>query len=112
MWLRVGLEPGAVVPIDERDPSLGFLLVESGTLTVQLDNPVTVTRGASLGEAMAAAEASGDFSDLMESITEGEAVTLEVGDAAYIPANSAGEIRNEGQEQAVGWPSLVVPPRA
>ena len=42
---------------------------------------------------------------LTEAITAGEAVTLEAGDAAYIPANSAGESRNEGQEQAVGWPS-------
>jgi quercetin dioxygenase-like cupin family protein len=106
---RASLEPGAVVPIDASDPSLGFLLVESGTITVQLDNPVTVTRGAGLGEAMAAAEASGDFSDLTESIAEREAVTLEVGDAAYIPANSAGELRNEGQEQAVSVAFLVIP---
>ena len=43
----------------------------------------------------------------MEAITPGEAVTLEAGDAAYLPANSGGEIRNDGQEPvvALGFPS-------
>jgi quercetin dioxygenase-like cupin family protein len=107
---RAALDPGGVVPIEERDPALGILMVESGTLTVQLEGPMTVTRGASLGEAMATAEATGDVSALMESIPAGEAVTLEVGDAASIPANVAGEIRNEGQERAVRLAILVLPP--
>ena len=34
---RASLEPGVVVPIDASDPSLGFLLVESGTITVQVE---------------------------------------------------------------------------
>jgi quercetin dioxygenase-like cupin family protein len=106
---RASLEPGVVVPIDAGDPSLGFLLVESGTITVQVEGPMTVTRGAGLGEAMAAAETSGDLSGLMESIPEGESVTLEAGDAAYIPANSAGEFRNDGQERAVSLAFLVIP---
>ena len=107
---RASLDPGAVVPIEESDPALGILLVESGTLTVQVEGPMTVTRGAGLGEAMATAEATGDFSALMESVTAGQAVTLEAGDAAYIPANVAGEIRNEGQERAVRLAFLVLPP--
>lgn len=108
--VRVGLEPGAALPIDETDPTVGFVLVESGTLTVRSEGVVTVTRGASLSEAMESAEASGDMSSLMESVAAGEAVTLEAGDAAYIPANAAGEIRNEGQERAVGIGFLVIPP--
>ncbi|HEX6669119.1 MAG TPA: hypothetical protein VF061_06150 [Gemmatimonadales bacterium] len=106
---RASLEPGVVVPIDAGDPSLGFLLVESGTITVQVEAPLTVTRGAGLGEAIAAAETSGDFSALLESIAAGETVTLEAGDAAYIPANSAGEFRNDGQEPAVSLAFLVIP---
>ena len=47
---------------------------------------------------------------MMESITPGEAVTLEAGDAAYLPANSGGEIRNDGQELVVALGFLVVPP--
>ena len=107
---RIGLDPGAGFPIEESDPSTGVLLVESGAFTVQVEGPVTVTRGAELGEAMAAAEETGDFSALTESVAEGEAVTLETGDAAYIPGNVAGEIRNDGQERAVGLAFLVTPP--
>ena len=68
---------------------------------------VTVTRG--LGEAMATAEASGDMSALMVSVAAGQAVTLESGDAAYISAFTAGEIRNEGQEHATALAFLVFP---
>jgi quercetin dioxygenase-like cupin family protein len=106
---RATLEAGAAVPIEESDPTFGFLLVESGTLTVQVDTPMSVTRSGELDAAMATAEASGDFSGMLESIAEGQAVTLEAGDAAYIPANSAGEIRNAGQEQAVALAFLVFP---
>jgi len=109
---RAALDPGGVVPIEQGDPALGILLVESGTLTVQLEGPMTVTRGASLGEAMATADATGGVSALMESVPAGQAVTLAAGDAAYIPANVAGEIRNEGQEPAVRLAFLVLPPEA
>jgi quercetin dioxygenase-like cupin family protein len=105
---RIGLEPGAVSPVDP-SPGAGILLVESGTMTVQVDGSMTVTRGAGLGEAMATAEASGDMSALMESLAAGEAVTLEAGDAAYIPGNVPGEIRNEGQEPAAGLAFIVYP---
>lgn len=107
--LRLGLEPGAALPVEENDPSVGILLVESGAFTIRVEGPVTVTRGAGMSEAIATAEATGDFSTLMESVPEGKAVTLEAEDAAYIPGNVAGEIRNEGQERAVGLGFLVVP---
>jgi quercetin dioxygenase-like cupin family protein len=107
---RAALEPGGVVPIEKGDPALGILLVESGTLTLQLEGPMTVTRGAGLGEAMATAQATGDGSALMDSVPAGQAVTLAAGDAAYIPANVAGEIRNEGPERAVRLAILVLPP--
>jgi hypothetical protein len=106
---RIGFEPGAVEAFDETDPGAGILLVESGTFTVQVEGPMTVTRGAGLGAAMATAEATGDMSALMESVAAGEAVTLEAGDAAYIPGFTAGEIRNEGQERATGLGFLVFP---
>ena len=107
---RASLDPGGVVPIEESDPALGILLVESGTLTLQVEAPMSVTRGAGLGEAMATAQATGEFSAVMESVPAGEAVTLAASDAAYIPANVAGEIRNEGQEPAVRLAFLVLPP--
>ncbi len=106
---RIGLEAGSGFPIEDSDPSGGILLVESGTFTVQVEGPITVTRGAGLNEAMAAAEATGDFSALMETVADGEAVTLEAGDAAYIPGNVNGEIRNDGEEQAMGLAFLIAP---
>ena len=110
--VRASLDPGGVVPIEATDPALGILLVESGTLTVQVEGPMTVTRGTGLGEAMATAQATGDFGTLMESVEAGQAVTLAAGDAAYIPAHVAGEIRNEGQERAERLAFLVLPPDA
>jgi quercetin dioxygenase-like cupin family protein len=106
---RTTLEPGAVVPIEETDPTLGILLVESGTLTVRSDGTMTVTRGAGFAEAIATAEAAGEESVAMESVAAGEAVTLEAGDAVYIPSNSAGELRNDGQEPVVSLGFLVIP---
>ena len=73
---------------------------------------MTVTRGVGLGEAMATAQATGDVSAVMASVPAGQVVTLASGDAAYIPANVAGEIRNEGQERAVRLAILVLPPEA
>lgn len=110
--VRASLEPGGVVSIEQSDPALGILLVESGTLTVQVEAPMTVTRGTGLGAAMATAQATGDFGALMESVAAGQAVTLAAGDAAYIPARVAGEIRNEGQERAERLAILVLPPAA
>ncbi len=106
---RLTLEPGVSLPGDESDPSVGIVVVESGTLTVQAEGPITVTRGAGLGEALAAAEESGDFTTLTEPVAEGEAVTLEAGDAAYLPANTAGELRNDGDEPVVMLGFLVFP---
>jgi len=107
--VRLGLEPGAVLPNDPSDPSVGLLIVESGTFTMEIPAPVSVTRGATLMDAMAAAEASGDMSGAMETVPPGEVITLDVGDAAFVPANVAGEIRNEGPERAIGLGILVSP---
>ena len=108
--VRIGLEPGTGFPIEESDPAAGILLVESGTFTVQINGPVSVTRGAGLGEAMASAETTGDLSAATESIAAGEVVTLQAGDAAYVPSNVTGEIRNDGQERAMALVFLVGPP--
>jgi quercetin dioxygenase-like cupin family protein len=105
---RVGLEPGATIPVDD-SPGVGILLVESGTLTVQVEGELSVNRGAGMNAGMATAEATGDMSGLSESVAVGEAATLEAGDAATIPGNVAGEIRNEGQEPATALAFIVGP---
>jgi mannose-6-phosphate isomerase-like protein (cupin superfamily) len=62
-----------------------------------------------LEEAMAAAESTGDLSAAAEAIAAGEAVTLKAGDAAYVPSNVTGEIRNDGQERAVALTIVLGP---
>jgi quercetin dioxygenase-like cupin family protein len=105
---RVHVEPGAVLPVDP-SPGVGIVLIDSGTLTVQVEAPLTVTHAAVMSEAMATAEATGDFSSRMEWVSAGEAITLDAGDAAYIPGDVPGEIRNEGREPATGVIFIVAP---
>jgi quercetin dioxygenase-like cupin family protein len=106
---RITLDPGATLPIDARDPTVGILLAQSGTFTVQVQGPITVNRGAGLVAAMATAEATGDMSGMTGAVAPGEAVTLETGDAAFIPGNVSGEIRNDGTKPAVGLGFLAHP---
>ena len=106
---RLSLGPGARSASDENDATVGVLLVEEGTFTVEIDAPMTVTRGASFSEALAAAESSGNFSGVAETVAPGEAITLDVGDVAYIPPNVSGEIRNDGQKPAVALGFLAAP---
>ncbi len=108
--VRLGLDPGAGFPIEASDPSSGMLIVESGAFTVRVDAPLAVTRGAGLLDAIATAEATGDFASSTEAVAAGAEVTLEAGDAVFIPGSIAGEIRNDGQERAVGLAFLAVPP--
>ena len=70
---------------------------------------MTVTRGAGMEVAMATAEATGDFSGIMEAVAAGEAVTLEAGDAASLPGDVPGEIRNESQESATALAFVLYP---
>ena len=106
---RITLEPGQGFPLEESDPSSGMCLVEAGTITIQAEAPVSVTRGATLMESMMEAEESGDLSGAMEAIPAGEAVTLETGDAAYVPGGINGEIRNDGDGPAVCLAFVVGP---
>jgi quercetin dioxygenase-like cupin family protein len=108
--IRLGLDPGAGFPIEASDPSSGMLIVESGAFTVRVEVPLAVTRGAGLLDAIATAEATGDFASAAEAVAAGEEVTLEAGDAVFIPGNTAGEVRNDGQERAVGLAFLAAPP--
>src|SRR3954454_16615653 len=38
--VRIGLDPGARLPIDANDPTSGLLVVESGTLTINAAGPM------------------------------------------------------------------------
>jgi len=108
--VRIGLEPGAVLPVDPENPSLAMVLIESGELTVTFDGPVTITRAGSFAPVLAPAEAGGAFVAPGETTEAGETVTLQAGDVVVFPPNIGGEIRNEGEELAVGLAFIVEPP--
>jgi quercetin dioxygenase-like cupin family protein len=108
--VRLSIDPDASLPLEASDPTGGMLYVESGTFTVQVDTELAVSRGAGMTNAMATAEAGGMFTPPTESVAAGEEVTLETGDAAYIPGSITGEIRNDGDEPAVGFAFLIGPP--
>jgi quercetin dioxygenase-like cupin family protein len=97
---RVGLDPGATLPSEESDQQGGMLIVESGTVTLRFETPLTISRAGSLGAAMATAAASGVFAPQVEEVASGEEFTLQAGDAIWAPAHVAGEVRNDGQERA------------
>lgn len=110
--VRLGLGPGESFPLEASDPSAGMLVVESGAFTFKADAPLTVTRGAGLLEALMAAEESGDMSSVNEMVAAGQEVTVEAGDTVFVPGSIEGEVRNDGQERAVGLVFLVGPPEA
>ncbi len=108
--VRIGLEPGAVLPSDPEDPSLAMVLIESGELTLVLDGPVTITRAGSFAPALATAEAGGAFVAPEETTEADDTVTVQAGDVVVFPPNIGGEIRNEGEEPVVGLAFIVEPP--
>ena len=99
---RVGFNPGESFSFDASDPNGVLVLLESGELTIRVDEQGwTISRGAALQQAMTtAAETGPDLSGVMEEVARGEAGTLQAGDVAYIPGNLTGEVRNDGQEPA------------
>jgi quercetin dioxygenase-like cupin family protein len=106
---RFHIEPGASLPLEASDPTGGMLIVESGTLTIQLDTTWAIARSGSLNAAIGTAEATGTFTSSDEQVASGDEATLNTGDAAYIPGSITGEIRNDGSEPAVGLVVLLAP---
>src|SRR5215207_7636203 len=110
---RVTLEPGVGFPFTPSDPEGAFVIVESGALTVRVEEVTwTITRGAALGAMMATPEAEVDLSGAMEEVAMGEEATLEAGDSAYIPGGVNWEVRNDGPERVEAIVFLVGPPEA
>ena len=96
---RVEFAPGAGFPFEASDPNGVLAIVESGSLTVRVEEQAwTISRGAALQQAMETAGAAPDMAGVLEEVTMGEDATLEVGDVAYTPGNITGEVRNTGQE--------------
>jgi quercetin dioxygenase-like cupin family protein len=91
---RAGFDPGAGFPLEASDPEGAFVVVESGALTVRVEEVTwTIARGAGSSEEVAL----------------GEEATLAAGDSAYVPGGVSGEVRNNGQEHAEALVFLVSP---
>lgn len=102
---RLTLEPGVVLPLDPADPAAALLYVESGTLTLRSDVPLTVRR-ASLP---ATAVAGGGEEPARESISACAEVALASGDSVVVPPRSGGEVRNDGAGSVVLLIAEVAP---
>ena len=49
------------------------------------------------------------MASVIEAVSAGQEMTIAAGDVAYIPGSVAGELRNDGQEPAVGLIFLIAP---
>jgi quercetin dioxygenase-like cupin family protein len=96
---RLTFPVGAVLPLEAGDPSLALVYVESGTLTVRIEAPVTVSRAPS-GEASESTQ---------EEIAAGSEFTARPGDSFVSPAVIAGEARNAGSEPVIVLAAIVEP---
>jgi quercetin dioxygenase-like cupin family protein len=91
---RAGFDPGVGFPLEASDPEGAFVVVESGTLMVRVEEVTwTISRG----------------SGSSEEVALGEEATLEAGDSAYVPGGVTGEVRNNGQERAEALVFLASP---
>ena len=95
---RIRLAPGASLPFDPADPSVDLVYVSTGTLTFRVEADMTVARGAQDGTPAAT---------VPEAIPANTEFTLRDGDSALFPPNAAGEVRNDGDEDATAWVTNV-----
>jgi quercetin dioxygenase-like cupin family protein len=106
LLIRFTLAPGASVPIDPNDPSLTVASIESGTLTMRFDGPMTVTRASAM-TAMATPGAMG--MPATEQIPAGTTATLHAGDSVISPPNVGGILSNAGTEPVVVLNAIISP---
>jgi hypothetical protein len=107
---RFALDPGASFSFTADTPQVGVILMELGTLTVQVDGPVSVSRGKLMTQIDPAQQTFADLSAATEQMRAGKSVRLKTGDAAFIPINAVGELRNEGEAPAVGLVFVAMEP--
>ena len=89
--IRIGLEPGAVLPLDAEDPTVGLVYVESGAVTFNVSAAMTVLHAAGEGT---------PFPTETEEMAASADFTVAAGDSFVFPANVGGELRNDGAEPA------------
>jgi quercetin dioxygenase-like cupin family protein len=93
---RWSYQPGATYELTIPGPEV--YAVESGSLSLRSDEPITVLRGAGEGTA-----------EIEEIATANVDVTLRAGDHAVVPANATHTLRNDGDE-ALQFLNVVIFP--
>ena len=91
---RVTLAPGASVDFDPNDPSAVLVYIATGEVTFRVGSEMTVARGGAAGTPTPAEP---------ESVAADTEFTLREGDSALFPPAIAGEVRNDGNKEAVAW---------
>ena len=91
---RIALAPGAALPFDPMDPSAVLVYTASGALTFQVEVPITVARRVDPGTPVPTEP---------EAVAADTEFTLRDGDFALFPPAIAGEVRNDGDEEATAW---------
>lgn len=91
---RIRLAPGAAVLFDPTDPSVDLVYMTGGALTFRMDAPMTVARTVGSGTPVPSEP---------EEIAANTEFTLRDGDSALFPPATAGEVRNDGDEEATAW---------
>jgi quercetin dioxygenase-like cupin family protein len=91
---RLSFEPGVSYPV-EPGPNLELVYMEAGSLTMQLDAPVTIGQ-------------LGDITSAGESIPADTEVTLTAGQYFVLQPGVSGEVRNDGEETATVSVAAIV----
>lgn len=92
---RLHFAPGVTYEIME-DPSIGVSFVNTGTLTLRVDVPVTVAQSGATGAAG-------------ESFAAGTEFTVTAGDYFVLPPSATGQVRNDGDETVTVSVAGLVP---
>ena len=96
---RIILAPDASVPFDPADPSALLVYVTNGELTFRVEVPMTVARGTQPGTPVPTGP---------EEIAAGTEFTMRDGDSAIFPGAVAGEVRNDGTDEAAALAVAIV----
>lgn len=105
---RVTIAPGADITAAPNDPAMSIFYVESGSLTIVADAPLSVGRGAALAEALA----TPDTMPSMDDIAAGAEFSLASGDSLVAPPGIGGSLRNDGTEPVVVLVTNIIPAEA
>jgi quercetin dioxygenase-like cupin family protein len=107
---RAGFAPGAGFPFDASDPEGALVIMESGELTIRVEEQSWhISRGAALEQAMTDDPMNPDLSGVLEEVAMGTEATLQAGDVAHIPGNLTGEVRNTSDAPASALLVLIDP---